>query len=69
MSHILGVSFLAGIGFTMSLFFTALSFDHPENANIARLAIIIGSTLSAICGLVIFIFLTKKVNTKDTKGT
>ncbi len=51
MSHILGVSFLAGIGFTMSLFFTALSFNHPENANIARLAIIIGSTLSLVCGL------------------
>lgn len=60
MSHILGVSFLAGIGFTMSLFFTALSFDHPENANIARLAIIIGSTLSAICGLAFLSFSLKK---------
>ena len=57
--HIAGVAMLAGIGFTMSLFFTALSFDHPENANIARLAIIIGSTVSAICGL-IFLSLTLK---------
>lgn len=50
--HILGVSLLAGIGFTMSLFFTALSFQDEGNANIARLSIIIGSTLSAICGLI-----------------
>ncbi len=59
LKHIAGVAMLAGIGFTMSLFFTALSFDHPENANIARLAIIIGSTVSAICGL-IFLSLTLK---------
>jgi len=52
MKHIFGVSLLAGIGFTMSLFFTALSFKDPENANVARLAIIIGSTLSAISGLI-----------------
>lgn len=61
MKHIFGVSLLAGIGFTMSLFFTALSFDHPENANVARLAIIIGSSLSAVCGLV-FLSLTLKKN-------
>ena len=52
MKHIFGISLLAGIGFTMSLFFTALSFKNPESANVARLAIIIGSTLSAIFGLI-----------------
>lgn len=57
--HIVGVALLAGIGFTMSLFFTALSFNDPGSANIARLAIIIGSTFSAICGL-IFLSLTLK---------
>jgi len=51
MKHIFGVALLAGIGFTMSLFFTALSFKHPENANTARLAIIIGSLVSALSGL------------------
>lgn len=58
--HIIGVALLAGIGFTMSLFFTALSFKHPESANIARLAIIIGSTLSAICGVVFLSFTLKR---------
>ncbi|MFN8296497.1 MAG: Na+/H+ antiporter NhaA [Chitinophagales bacterium] len=58
--HIIGVALLAGIGFTMSLFFTALSFKHPESSNIARLAIIIGSTLSAICGVVFLSFSLKE---------
>jgi NhaA family Na+:H+ antiporter len=54
---IFGVSMLAGIGFTMSLFFTTLSFNDVDSANTAKLAIIIGSTLSAIFGL-IFLSLT-----------
>lgn len=54
---IFGVSMLAGIGFTMSLFFTALSFNDVDSANTAKLAIIIGSTFSAIIGL-IFLSLT-----------
>jgi Na+/H+ antiporter NhaA len=37
----------------MSLFFAALSFKDAESANIARLSIIIGSTLSAILGLLL----------------
>ncbi len=56
LKQIFGVAMLAGIGFTMSLFFTALSFDNPESANIARLAIIIGSTLSAMSGLITLSF-------------
>ena len=65
MKHIIGVALLAGIGFTMSLFFTALSFKDPESANIARLAIIIGSTLSAIGGLVFLSYTLKKENIAD----
>lgn len=60
MRHIFGLAMLAGIGFTMSLFFTALSFNSTENANIARLAIIIGSSISAVSGLVFLSFSLKK---------
>lgn len=60
LKQIFGVAMLAGIGFTMSLFFTALSFDNPESANIARLAIIIGSTLSAMSGLITLSFTLKQ---------
>lgn len=65
--HIFGLGLMAGIGFTMSLFFTALSFKHPENANIARLAIILGSTLSALLGL-FYLSVTLKQKTVGAKN-
>jgi Na+:H+ antiporter, NhaA family len=49
--QLLGISLLAGIGFTMSLFITALAFPHSEAlANGARLGILAGSLLSALMG-------------------
>lgn len=51
--HIVGVGFLAGIGFTMSIFVTLLAFDSPEVINSAKLVIILTSTLSAILGYTI----------------
>lgn len=49
--HIHGAGLLAGVGFTMSLFVTALAFETPALAANARLAIIAASSLSAIAGL------------------
>tara|TARA_R110002110_G_scaffold12184_5_gene57978 strand:- start:1240 stop:2424 length:1185 start_codon:yes stop_codon:yes gene_type:complete len=51
--HIYGAGLLAGVGFTMSLFVTALAFDTPALAANARLAILAASSLSAIIGLVV----------------
>ena len=51
-SHILGAGMLGGIGFTMSLFISGLSFDSPELLNYSKLGIIMGSILSAVAGLV-----------------
>ena len=55
-SHILGVSFACGIGFTMSLFIAGLAFEHGSGDYFAgdRLGIVFGSAISAIAG---FIFL------------
>lgn len=50
--HIYGVSCLAGIGFTMSLFIGSLGFDDPALMNGVRLGVLSGSAISAIAGYV-----------------
>ncbi len=52
-SHILGVSMLGGIGFTMSLFISGLSFPDPDLYNLSRLWIFVGSLLAAFAGLLL----------------
>jgi len=54
--HIYGAGLLAGVGFTMGLFVTALAFEDPALAATARLAILAGSTLSAIAGVLMLWF-------------
>ena len=51
--HIYGAGILAGVGFTMGLFVTALAFDTPTLAASARLAILAGSSLSAFFGIIV----------------
>lgn len=51
--HVYGAGLLAGVGFTMGLFVTALAFESQEMAATARLAILAGSSLSAMSGLLV----------------
>ena len=52
--EIIGVSFLAGIGFTMAIFIASLAFaTHPEYIDSAKIGILIGSFISAIIGYTI----------------
>jgi NhaA family Na+:H+ antiporter len=48
-----GLGFTAGIGFTMSIFIASLSFPDDVSLNLSKLAIIAGSVLAAVTGLVI----------------
>jgi len=48
--NLLGLGFLAAIGFTMSLFITNLAFDHPEYMEQSKLGIFIASILGGIIG-------------------
>lgn len=51
MQDVVSAAFLAGIGFTMSIFFTSLSFpDQPEQVELAKLGIMIASVISAVVG-------------------
>ncbi|WDF48273.1 Na+/H+ antiporter NhaA [Chryseobacterium sp. KACC 21268] len=57
--EMIGVGFLAGIGFTMSIFVSLLAFpDEVEIQNIAKISILIASVLSGIVGY--FILKSKK---------
>lgn len=53
MRHMLGVSFLAAIGFTMSLFITSLAFTTPEYELQAKIGILAASLISGILGFTI----------------
>lgn len=48
--QIIGVGFLAGIGFTMSLFINGLSFSDPQLLENAKLGIILASVIAATVG-------------------
>jgi NhaA family Na+:H+ antiporter len=59
--HFYGVAILAGIGFTMSLFVTELSFtQHPELAEIAKLAVLIASLFAGVIGYIWLYLLNKR---------
>ncbi len=52
-SQMLGVGFLAGIGFTVSIFVTELAFEQEIFVTISKLSIFIASAISGCLGLVV----------------
>jgi NhaA family Na+:H+ antiporter len=48
--HVLGIGFLAGIGFTMSIFITLLAFEDATLISEAKITILLASLVSAILG-------------------
>jgi NhaA family Na+:H+ antiporter len=55
----MGASILGGIGFTMSLFISSLSFTSHEFIGYSKLGILVGSVFSGILGLVVLRLGTK----------
>jgi NhaA family Na+:H+ antiporter len=51
--HLLGLATSAGVGFTVALFVTSLSFDTAATADAAKVGILAGSTLAGIIGFTI----------------
>ena len=64
--HMIGVGFLAGIGFTVALFVAALSFTDPTLADSAKLGIF---AASLVAGLVGFLWLRYTGTDPDTDQT
>jgi Na+:H+ antiporter, NhaA family len=67
--EIVGVGFIAGVGFTMSLFVGALAFDDPALATPVRLGVYVGSILSALVGLVILAKVLPKIGSTNEANT
>jgi len=51
--HIIGVGFLGGIGFTMSIFITLLAFDNPETVQSSKISILLSSIVAGTVGFLI----------------
>lgn len=51
--HIIGAGFLAGIGFTMSIFITLLAFSDQSYIQASKIAILLTSLLAGITGYII----------------
>lgn len=69
MNHIIGAGFLAGIGFTMSIFISELAFrDNQAILNNAKTGILIASILAAFVGFFYLYILDKKKKTKAEKA-
>lgn len=51
--QIAGIAALGGIGFTVSLFISGLAFEAAQLEDAAKLAILLGSTLSAVIGTLV----------------
>ncbi len=61
---ILGVSFLGGIGFTMSIFITLLAFSDSNHINNSKIIILVSSFIAGIIGL-LFLQTTLKKKTNS----
>ena len=64
-SHMIGVGFLAGIGFTMSLFIASLGFGESELLEAAKLGILGASLLAGSIG---FLLLQRGQPGQDHQG-
>jgi Na+:H+ antiporter, NhaA family len=51
--HLVGLSVVAGVGFTVALFVTSLSFDDPAMTDAAKVGILVGSGLAGIIGYIV----------------
>jgi NhaA family Na+:H+ antiporter len=62
--QLLGAGFLAGIGFTMSIFISELAFVNALLIDQAKVGILVASLLAGVCGAIILHFALPKVAAK-----
>jgi NhaA family Na+:H+ antiporter len=57
--QMVGLGFTAGIGFTMAIFIATLSYADPAAVDMAKLAVLLGSTAAALVGATVLWFAKK----------
>jgi NhaA family Na+:H+ antiporter len=61
LQHVIGASFIAGIGFTMSTFIATLGFEgQADHLHIAKTSILIASVVSALFGVIYITMIASK---------
>jgi Na+:H+ antiporter, NhaA family len=58
--HLLGVSLLGGIGFTMSIFITNLAFTDATVVTASKMSILLASVIAAVLGLLFLKTISKQ---------
>jgi NhaA family Na+:H+ antiporter len=61
-THVIGAGFLAGIGFTMSLFIAGLAFTDDSILNLSKIGILTASLISGVVGYVVLKAALRKSN-------
>ena len=64
MVHMVGLGLLAGIGFTMSIFISMLSFNEPIFVEEAKLAVLLTSLIAGVLGYIVLHFWGGKAKKK-----
>jgi NhaA family Na+:H+ antiporter len=68
--HVIGVSLIAGIGFTMSTFIATLGFDsQPVHLQSAKSSILVASLISAVLGVLYIRFVAAKKRNTSLNST
>jgi NhaA family Na+:H+ antiporter len=69
--RLFSASWLAGIGFTMSLFIASSAFDDPALLDTAKISILVASILAAVIGVALLTLtgsIEKKIDVSDYEG-
>ncbi len=67
-THVLGLAFLAGIGFTVALFVASLAFESAEPADASKIGIFAGSLVAGLVGFAILRWLSPSREDLDADG-
>ena len=61
----LGVGFICGIGYTMSIFIAGLAYTNADIIDNAKIAILVASSIAAVIGFLLIYFMTHNKHPED----